>query len=388
MNATTKTQGVPVNPHMLVWAREYAGKSIDEVSLKFKKVHNWENSEASPTVKQARDLAKFYGRSFLEFFRQSPPELKQPKSIPDFRMHRGYDSNASFPLLQIQSWAEAQRENALGLLSEIGEQPKSIPEEFFKSTEDDPDIVSNKVRDLISFSFEEQTRIVYSKKDDLVNLLRFKLEQFGVLVLKNTGLKAANARGMCIAESPMPVIVFGNESPGAQLFTMLHELGHIVLKQSGVIGYISKTTENIIEKWCDEFAASFLMPKEVMPQVLGAKPDQPYSEIDDETLLRYAKFFRVSTHAMLIRLVHLKYVEKNYYWDVKKPEFEELENNYTSGGRPKYYGSRYKTSLGDYYTGLVLEAWGTGKITNHNAAEFMGIRNINHLFDIRNSFYE
>jgi hypothetical protein len=38
------------------------------------------------------------------------------------------------------------------------------------------------------------------------------------------------------------------------------------------------------------------------------------------------------------------------------------------------------------YTGLVLEAWSSGIITNHNAAEFMGIKNIAHLEEIRSRF--
>jgi hypothetical protein len=33
-----------------------------------------------------------------------------------------------------------------------------------------------------------------------------------------------------------------------------------------------------------------------------------------------------------------------------------------------------------------MEAWGTDRITNHNAAEFMGIKNLRHLNDIRQHF--
>lgn len=52
-------------------------------------------------------------------------------------------------------------------------------------------------------------------------------------------------------------------------------------------------------------------------------------------------------------------------------------------GRPKYYGSRYRSSLGNLYTGFVIEAWNSGRITNHSAAEYMGIKNFEHLFAIR-----
>ena len=89
---------------------------------------------------------------------------------------------------------------------------------------------------------------------------------------------------------------------------------------------------------------------------------------------------------MLIRLVHLGYVKPSYYWNVKKPQFDNEEKDYKQYGRSEYYGTRYKNTLGDLYTGLVLQAWSSGRITNHNAAEFMGIKNFAHLEDIRDHF--
>ena len=90
---------------------------------------------------------------------------------------------------------------------------------------------------------------------------------------------------------------------------------------------------------------------------------------------------------MLIRLVELGFILPNFYWDKKKAEFEHIESEYKGGGRSKFYGVRYKNSVGDLYTGLVIEAWQTGRITNHNAAEFMGIKRLTHLFDIRDNLY-
>lgn len=89
---------------------------------------------------------------------------------------------------------------------------------------------------------------------------------------------------------------------------------------------------------------------------------------------------------MLLRLIELRYVADRFYWDEKRNEFLEAEQNYRSGGRSEYYGSRYRSSRGDLYTSLVLEAWNAGRITNHNAGEFMGIKNLRHLDDIRDRF--
>ena len=195
---------------------------------------------------------------------------------------------------------------------------------------------------------------------------------------------------MCLAEFPLPVIVYSNESPTAQAFTIAHELGHLILQQSGISGPIAQArslnNEARVEQWCDRFAAAFLIPLSSLSSAFE-KPSSPLQAISDENLNNLAKCFRVSRQAMLIRLVQLKYVESRFYWKLKKPEFDEEERKYKSRARSKYYGSRYKNSVGDLYTGLVMEAWNTGRITNHNAAEFMGIKNLVHLNDIKENFF-
>ena len=65
---------VPFNPAMLRWAREWRGRSVAEAAHRVGRseavVLEWENPEgnSAPTVRQARILADFYERPFLEFF--------------------------------------------------------------------------------------------------------------------------------------------------------------------------------------------------------------------------------------------------------------------------------------------------------------------------------
>ena len=140
------------------------------------------------------------------------------------------------------------------------------------------------------------------------------------------------------------------------------------------------------EKWCDQFAASFLMPADAVREQMGSIPNKPADDVSDAQLSKIAKYFAVSPHAMLIRLVHLGYVKDSFYWNNKKSKFDIEEANFRQFGRAPFYGTRYQNTLGDLYTGLVIEAWNSGRITNHNAAEFMGIKNLSHLYDIREHF--
>jgi Zn-dependent peptidase ImmA (M78 family)/transcriptional regulator with XRE-family HTH domain len=387
----------PFTPAVFRWARDRAGYSIEDVAKKLsiprENLLDWEsdNGALAPTVKQARDLAALYGRSFLEWFLPAPPDLPEPNLIPDFRLYRGAeDYSDTRELLDAQLWAETQRDNALDLYSELSEDVPRVPETLFATIEHDADVVSATVREAMRFPIEQQAgRITTQERAGIPSLIRDKIESLGILTLRRSDLKRYGVRGFCIADFPLPVIVFTSESPNAQAFTLVHELAHVLIQQSAISGAIPRqggdAAIRITENWCNNFAAAFLIPR---PTVLAKCPipNTPRESIPDAEIVNLANYFGVSEHAMLIRLVELKYVEASYYWDVKRQIYDEEERDFKAFRRPKFYGRRYASSLGTLYTSLVLEAWDAGRITNHNAAEFMGIKNLAHLHEIRENF--
>lgn len=384
------TQSVAiVNPAMLKWAREWRGRSIEEVAHRLKKepekIEEWEKGASFPTAKQARSLADFYDRPFVEFFLDEPPKLQEPESVVDYRMHRDAEQDThNWELKEARRWAEEIRDSYIFLRNELGYADKELPPKLFSNLEEDEEIVAERVRELLGFSIHQQLSMRKADMIYLPNLLRDALDKIGILALKRSEILKFRVRGICLFHQKVPVIVYTAEAPTAQAFTIAHELGHVCLQLSGVTGFRSKENlENKIERWCDRFAAAFLMPRTQVTALIGPPPDQPASSISDETIERMADIFRVSRHAMTIRLVALRYVSAQYYWEIKFPQFREEERNFKSRARPRYYGTRYKNAVGDGYTGLVIEAWRSGNITNHNAAEFLGIKNFSHLYDIQ-----
>jgi Zn-dependent peptidase ImmA (M78 family)/transcriptional regulator with XRE-family HTH domain len=393
MTSATAKSPLPVNPRVLHWARQWAGRSIEEVAGRLKlppeQIEAWEDegSSRAPTVRQARLLADFYERHFLEFFLEKIPKIREPVLIPDFRLYRGAaDPRKSLGLNRLQAWAETQRVNALDLFGEIGETPPQFPVELFATVSDDVEQRAILARKILQFPISDQLALGSDERDRLPDILRYKLESIGTLTFKVTMLTDLEARGFCLAEFPLPVITFGKESPRAQAFTIMHEFAHLLLKQSSISGAITRTggspAARRIERWCNDFSAAFLMPKSELERVFP-KPSQVLESIDDDFLRRIANRFSVSDHAALVRLVNLGFVDEDYYWEKKRADFESYESTYKGGGIAKYYGTRYKNKLGNLYTSLVIQAWMMGRITNHNAAEFMGIKNLKHLRDIR-----
>jgi Zn-dependent peptidase ImmA (M78 family) len=391
-----KKDPIPFNGEMLRWARNWRQRSVVAAAKRAgvtpDMVKRWEDGKETPTVRQARLLADLYERPFLEFFSSDEPAVRMPELLPDFRLHRDAPAppEENRELLKLQSWAEEQRLNALDLYELLGEGPTRFPADFTATITDDAFAVASRARQTLNFPIQEQTGLKSKDRDKFPDILRAKLEAIGVLTLKRAALKQFKARGLCIVVFPLPIIMLGNEAASAQAFTIVHELAHLVLRESAIIGAPASRRgprrPRKIEQWCDRFASAFLMPEGELAKVIE-RPAKPEEKISDEKLRDAANTFAVSQHAMLIRLVQLGYVQASYYWKVKRPQFMKKEEEYKGFGRAPYYGSRYRTARGDLYTGLVMEAWDTGRITNHNAAEFMGIKNFRHLEDIRNHFW-
>lgn len=393
MSAAQARRDVPFNKDVLKWARERRGLSYEQAAnsagVTPEKIMAWEEREGTkrPTVRQARLLASGYDRPFLEFFSREIPEISEPQLIQDFRLyHDAPRPDEHRGLIELQSWAETFRLNTLDLIEILGDQTPRFPNDLYAAATSSPSHAARRTREFMNFAPSEQIGLKSAERDSVPKKLRRKIEALGVLVLKNSALKAFRARGMCIYSEVLPVIIFGSEFPSAQAFTLVHELAHIVLKQSGISGPPpDRTLSSQIEQWCNEFAASFLIPEDNLAKDIGFKPIGAPT-IDDDLLATLAARYAVSRHAMLIRLVKLGYVQADFYWRIKRPQFVEEEEEYKGAGRATYYGSRYRNAYGDFYTGLVLEAWETGRITNHNAGEFMGIKNLQHLEDIRSKF--
>ena len=134
-----KKKSIPFNPEgCLRLARSGVVALSSEVADQLEndlrqKIRDWttaSDSRGATNGPSSSLLANPYERPFLEFLRRSLPSVQEPQLVPDFRRPR--DAKKLSPdqerdLKSIQSWAEAQRDNALDLYTEIGEDPPTLP---------------------------------------------------------------------------------------------------------------------------------------------------------------------------------------------------------------------------------------------------------------------
>jgi Zn-dependent peptidase ImmA (M78 family) len=115
--------------------------------------------------------------------------------------------------------------------------------------------------------------------------------------------------------------VNADEGPLRQRFTIAHELGHLYLDPRDDLNYdknfamqfrngLSSKGTNLKEIEANYFAAELLMPEDFLRQDLAAyAKDHGAVDFEDNTLVKeLAEKYKVSIHAMTVRLARLHYM--------------------------------------------------------------------------------
>ena len=132
-----------------------------------------------------------------------------------------------------------------------------------------------------------------SDADAAFRLLRTSAETAGVFVLlkgdlgsHHTAINVPVYRGFVIADEVAPLIVINDrDAKTAWSFTLLHELVHLLLGQTGISGAPADTP---IEQFCNDVAGEFLL----LPDELDSLGLRDVAEDTDETGSRIGDFAR------------------------------------------------------------------------------------------------
>ncbi len=272
-----------VNPEILRWARETAGLTIEEAASKLSigvargrsptdRLAKLEAGDVEPTRPMLVRMAKKYRRPLLTFYMSEPP--RRGDRGQDFRTLPADQSAVDEGLLDALIRGVQARQ---GLIRAVLEEEDDVVHVTFigsRSMEDGVAAVVNSIRetvpvDLHGFRSE-------ASPADAFTLLRRGVEQAGVYVLLmgdlgsyHTAIDLQTFRGFALADDIAPFIVINDrDSRAAWSFTLLHELAHLFLGQTGVSG---QSAELAVERFCNDVASEYLLPHEEM-DALGILP--------------------------------------------------------------------------------------------------------------------
>lgn len=375
-----------VEPSLLVWARETASLLIEDaakaIGVPAEELGAWERGEGGPSIPQLKKLANAYKRPLPVFYLPEPPTEFQP--LKDFR--RLPDTHGQ-PLgarlaFEIRA-AQERRSIALDIWASLGETPPQLRVTARRT--DNPEDVAAQLRERLGITLEHQSR--WGEPDKAFKAWREAIENAGVLVFALGGahhkVPIQEVRGFAIAEQPLPAIVVnGRDRTNGRIFTLLHELGHVVLGTSAIENELEPNSslpppERAIETFCNRLAAAVLMPRSaLLAEVLVAKR-QPHAPWTDAEVSALARRYCVSREALLVRLVELGKADPAFY-EAKRAEYalqyEELEREREQEPGNGFALPQYQilSHLGRGYARLVLQGYYQNRLTLSTVSGYLG----------------
>lgn len=363
---------INVNHEVLVWARESLAlnraQTYESTGISPKRLAQLETGEKQPSLEELKVFSKTYKRTIATLLLNKPPK---EKPLPPDR--RTIDSkelgNFHEKTIMAVRKARALAQSFVELREEMG-----IPFPKFNlsaSIHDNPQEVAGEIR-----------RILHLTEINEIDNMRIaleayieKIETLGVAVFQ-LSLTQNNVRGFAIVDDIIPIIGIkrGGEPPHSKIFTLFHELGHIILN-SGAISDISFNPKWELEKWCNAFAAEVLVPKS---QFLKMKIIKEYQEQGEKIwakkdLLELANNFHVGPLAILRSLLDCGLTTKAFYeekhdkWN--KPQFGRAKNP-----EGRNLAKEAVQEKGRTYVGLAFKAYDQNRINLKDLSDFLGIK--------------
>lgn len=362
-----------VNPQMLTWARERSGFSLSEFAKRVfgnkrpgaeEKLLAWENGEQRPTFNQALDFAKkaYVPFGYL-FLRNIPPQERLP--IPDLRTVDGRGApHPSATLIDLIKLMSARQEWYREYLQQ---ELVEAPCQYIGRMTVDSD-VSAIVADMNAALGIHGVPTRGAWEAYYRELIK-KIESLGILVMRQGDLghhtrklDVNEFRGFAMVDAYAPLIFVNQaDAPGAQLFTLIHELCHVWIGQSGISDGQANTHRKE-ETLCNAVAAEFLVPT---AEFVGMW--DPSVEDWTSNLPALEAHFRVSQWVLARRALTLGFIDQQAYVRF----VERLKRSHHGAGSPSYYVT-FKSHLSEGFARAVLNEALSGQMELREASHLLG----------------
>lgn len=364
---------LPVNPEVLKWARTSLGLSLEEAAprlgrtFKAERLKEWEKGNGSPTYPQLERLAhEIYKRPVAVFFFPIVPEEENLKTefrtLPDTMVDelpaeivKVYRKAKLFQIY-LEELQEGEKPVATSLLNMFEVKGRYLDASITKD-----------VRKTLGISVEEQSE--WRSPETAFGKWRDALEVNGIFVFKDA-FRNDDYSGFCLYHRKYPIIFVNNSMPASrQVFTLFHELGHLLLHVGGIdfrsygIVQLLRGYHLDVEVGCNRFANELLVPQEVFNSF---KP-----VVSEASIEELAVYFSVSREVILRNYLDRGLVDNNYYEELASKWAAQVKKKGQSRGN--YYYTQ-KAYLGDRYINLVYQNYYQNRITADSAADYLNIK--------------
>ncbi len=363
---------INVNHEVLVWARESLvlnrTQTSESTGISPKRLVQLETGEKQPTLEELKAFSKTYKRTIATLLLHKPPK---EKPLPQDR--RSVDSKElghfhEKTIMAVRK-SRALTHSFVELREEMG-----IPFPKFNlsaSIDDNPHEIARNICQELHLNEIREIDDVRIALEAYIE----KIESLGVAVFQ-LSLTRDNIRGFAIVDDIIPIIGIkrGGEPPHSKIFTLFHELGHILLNE-GAITDLSLNPVWELEKWCNAFAAEVLVPTSelLQMQIIHEYQKHPQKTRLKKDLVELAHHFHVGPLVILRSLLEnglttkAFYKEKHEKWN--KPQFSRAKNPEGRNLAKEAVQEKGKT-----YIGLAFNAYDQNRINIKDLSDFLGVK--------------
>ena len=380
MNAST----VPISAQVLAWAREEAGftqvELAERVQLDAARVEDWENAKSSPTKGQFSKLVKVLKRPSALFFLPEPPtDAGMPTS---FRRAQGSANRKLSPKETHQiRWARRLQELTAWVLQDTG-----APRVELNRYQTNQNPTKAAIRERSNSSISTPDQLAWQNPSVAFREWRGHLEEQGVLVMQ-LSMGKNNIRGFGAWNDYAPMVAVNTAyHPTARIFTLFHEVAHLLTRTDAACqDFVTPTEEDqSVERWCERYAATFLLPKEAVEKVAATKYGVTHASptADADTARYLANRFSVSARAMAIRLQEIGLAVPALYSTVVSELAARDWNDTSGGGGGESACQKRIRALGTPLSATLFTALDRGRITTRDLADHLAL-NTGQLDDLK-----
>jgi len=361
---------VNINPEVLRWAREEGRYSQEEMAEKLEveigRYQQWEQVGKEIPFSKLDTLSNTLKRQVAFFFLPQPPQsISQPK---DYRNRSGSDQSISKEVAFAIRQAHYFKQTAIDLREEAFWEKAYAWEHELEAWQDNvrhdmPQMVAW-LREVFEIDMDTQLRWK-TESDAYKNWRKAVEEKLGILVFQFS-MPMEEVQGFCLTDvRPYAIVVNSKQSYTGRIFTIFHELAHILRRQSGLcmIDYtVSKQQQP--EEWeCNRFAGMFLAP------VTSLVPTDNLEEIQT-----YARKLKISREAYLRRLKEEGFIQDTQFFVL----LDEIKKTYLpkSSAKSGIVTPERKSlsTRGETFFNLILDALQANQISYSQASGVLDLR--------------
>lgn len=374
-----------INPALLIWARTTAGyelpEAADKLNVDGEKLLAWEAGADQPSIAQLRKLAAQYKRPLAVLYLPEPPLDFQ--AMHDFRRLPEIGPRRFSPGLTLEvRRAQERRELAIELYAENLTPPPRF--ELVTNDRADPEVVGGQIRAALGVRQDQQSR--WGNQLPAFREWRTRIEEAGVLVFQTSRVDSEEASGFAFWAETFPLIVVNRKDVyPRRTFSLLHELAHLMLRQSGVsevnVDAPRPEADARIEVFCNQVAAAALMPRaQFLAEALVAQRPG-VQEWPDEAIEVLAAKYNTSREGVVRRLLTFSRVSHDFYarkraqyvaeFRIQRQREREARGD---DGIPRNMPRETIADFGRPFIRAVIENYHQDRITLSEVSGYLGLK--------------